>query len=476
MELDSITLENYTKYPNKIFLVTNIESAKSLDISEQALAFLAKKSKDEYSAPIQIETLEERIFIVSTEKVDGLEAKDGLRSDAYSVLQACNKAKLKNILLVNNDVESENAYAFLEGIYLSSYSFQKYKSKKKELSVEKISIVGFDKGVESEIIAISNAVFKARDFVNEPIITLTAPVFAEQIKAMFEGTSAIVNVYDKSWIESQKMGGLLAVNKGSVDEPRFVHIKWAPNKSQEKPIVLVGKGIVYDTGGLSLKPSQFMEHMKADMGGAAAVVGTIKSIVDLDIQINVDVLIPITDNRPGGNAYAPGDVITMRSGLTVEVLNTDAEGRMVLADALDYAKEFNPELVVDMATLTGAAQMTVGDNAAVYMGTATKEIMTELEEISLDVWEPLVKLPIFNYYDKLIQSDIADIKNVGGPHSGSITAGKFLQRFTDYPWVHMDISGSAFLKTKSTYKGVGGTGFGIRTMYAFLKSKAAMDV
>jgi len=205
------------------------------------------------------------------------------------------------------------------------------------------------------------------------------------------------------------------------------------------------------------------------MGGAAAVVGIMKALADINFPHLVHALIPITDNRLSGNAYAPGDVVSMRSGTTVEVLNTDAEGRMILADALDYAAEFNPKLVIDIATLTGAANAAVGEHAAVCMGTHA-EYLQKLIQASMQVWEPLVEFPLWDMYEKLIISDIADIKNVGGPVAGAITAGKFLQKFVKYPRIHMDISGSAFLKTKSAYKGIGGTGFGIRTIMEFLKS------
>jgi len=205
------------------------------------------------------------------------------------------------------------------------------------------------------------------------------------------------------------------------------------------------------------------------MGGAAAIVGALYAIIRQNIPLHIHALIPITDNRPTGDAYAPGDVIRMHNGKTVEVLNTDAEGRMILADALSYATSLNPQLVIDMATLTGAANAAVGEHVAVYMGTAI-EYMPQFEQCALRVWEPIVQFPLWNLYAEQIKSDIADCKNVGGQFAGAITAGKFLQQFTNYPWIHVDISGSAFLRTKWSYKGVGGTGFGVRMLVEFLKT------
>lgn len=476
MELVFETTENYTKYPNKIFLVSDFEEVNTLNISPQAKVICNKKTDCCEKEIVSVETADERVFIIQTAFVSDFETRDELRRKASHVFGQCKKEKLESFVVVDSTLNKENMYAVIESMYLSSYIFDEYKSSKEELPIEKIACVGLSKNDLKEIELVSRAVFAGRDYINHPIINFNALRFANEIEKLFVGTKAKVQIYDKAWIENENMGGLLAVNKGSVDEPRFVHVTYNPLNSSDKPIVMVGKGIVYDTGGLSLKPSQYMEHMKSDMGGAAAVVGTIKAVAEMDMPLYIEALIPITDNRPGGNAYAPGDVIKMRSGLFVEVLNTDAEGRMVLADALDYAKSLNPKIVVDMATLTGAANMTVGENAAVYMGTAEKELMDLLEETSLKTWEPLVKLPLFNYYEKLIKSDIADIKNVGGPLAGSITAGKFLQKFTDYPWMHLDLSGSSFAKTKNSYKGVGGTAFGVRTMYEFFKAVQNLDV
>ena len=246
----------------------------------------------------------------------------------------------------------------------------------------------------------------------------------------------------------------------------------AKNATNSNPIVLVGKGIVYDTGGLSLKPTpNSMDLMKSDMGGSAAVVGAMAAIAKAKLSIHIIGLIPATDNRPSGNAYAPGDVINMYDGTSVEVLNTDAEGRLILADALSYAKKYKPELVIDLATLTGAAARAIGKQGIVAMGN-DKDTMTALKKSGKEVQERLAEFPFWDEYAEDLKSNIADMKNLGGPEAGAITAGKFLEYFTDYPYTHLDIAGPAFMLAPFNYRGKGGTGVGVRLLFNFLKNKA----
>lgn len=269
------------------------------------------------------------------------------------------------------------------------------------------------------------------------------------------------------------MGGLLAVNKGSKTPPTFTIMEYKPAKAvNKKPLVFVGKGVVYDTGGLSLKPTASMDTMKCDMAGAAAVAGGILAIARMKLPVHVVALIPATDNRPGEIAYTPGDVIHMYDGKTVEVLNTDAEGRMILADALAYAKKYNPELVLDFATLTGAAAAAIGAYGIVCMGTANEDTKSALKNAGTEVHERLVEFPFWDDYANLIKSDIADMKNIGGPVAGAITAGKFLEKFTDYPWMHFDIAGPAFISSPEAYKPKGGTGVGVRLLVAYAQALA----
>ena len=271
------------------------------------------------------------------------------------------------------------------------------------------------------------------------------------------------------------MGGLLAVNQGSPQPPTFSIMEWKPaNAVNKKPIVLVGKGVVYDTGGMSLKPTpNSMDYMKCDMGGGAAVAGAIYAIAAAKLPVHVVALVPATDNRPDGDAYVPGDVITMMGGKTVEVLNTDAEGRLILADALHYAKRYQPELVLEFSTLTGAAAAAIGPQGIVCMGTVDEHTRSALHQAGNTVYERLAEFPFWEEYDELIKSDVADIKNVGGPAAGAITAGRFLNHFVDYPYMHFDIAGPAFSKSADSYRGRNGTGVGVRLLFEYVKQRIA---
>ncbi len=369
-----------------------------------------------------------------------------------------------------------DSYYFAEGVALGSYQFLKYYSdkEKRKGSLSTISIYGIAEKEASELNGLVKGVFKARDLINEPLSYLTAGQLAKEASLAGEECGFKVEVFNKKKIESLKMGGLLAVNRGSMDPPTFSILSYTPEGAKnEKPYILVGKGVVYDTGGLSLKPTPgSMDSMKSDMGGSAAVVGTMMAIAENKLPINVIGLIPATDNRPGENAYVPGDVIKMYDGSTVEVLNTDAEGRMILADALAYAKKLNPELVIDLATLTGAAAVAIGKYGVVAMGTADEAEMKNLQESGKKVYERIAPFPFWDEYNDLLKSTVADVKNIGGREGGAITAGKFLQRFTDYPWIHLDIAGPAFLSAADHYRTIGGTGVGVRLLFEFLKSKA----
>jgi leucyl aminopeptidase len=361
-----------------------------------------------------------------------------------------------------------------EGLVLSNYQFLKYR---KEAEKEKNALLQVDftaKIADSdirELSALVTAIYWARDMVNEPVSYLTAVQLAQEIEAKGAEAGFSVSVLEKSKIEALKMGGLLAVNKGSIDPPTFTIIEYKPKKAiNKKPIVLVGKGVVYDTGGLSLKPTPHsMDLMKSDMGGAACMAATIYAAALMELPVSLVGLIPATDNRPGGNAYAPGDIIRMYDGTTVEVLNTDAEGRMILADALAYSAKWNPELVIDAATLTGAAVRAIGDRAAVVMGNADKKYFRLLEDAGDATHERVVQLPFWDDYFEEMKSKIADLNNIGGPYAGMITAGKFLEHFVKAPYIHMDIAGPSFLEQPRDYKGLGGTGYGVRLLINFLK-------
>jgi leucyl aminopeptidase len=422
-------------------------------------------------------------FQKSDDKFDYLKGVNGftffVKSDQKAEELRVIGAKI--IVLLSKDVKSVSLIGtaadqlnVAEGMLLSSYQFIKYfkDADKKKLGLETVLL---SKEVSSkkinELIDIAKAVFWARDRVNEPVSHLNATQLAEAISELGTEAGMTVQVLEKTQIESLKMGGLLAVNKGSIDQPTFTIVEYKPEKAiNKKPIVLVGKGVVYDTGGLSLKPTPgSMDVMKSDMAGAACMAGTIYLAALQKLKVHIIALIPATDNRPGLNAYAPGDVITMYDGTTVEVLNTDAEGRMILADALAYSNKFKPELVIDAATLTGAALRAIGTKASVIMGNADDKVFDQLEKAGNEVHERTVRFPFWDDYATEIKSSIADLKNLGGPNAGMITAGKFLEHFVKSPYIHMDIAGPAWLDAKEDYKGQGGTGAGIRLLFNFLK-------
>ena len=373
--------------------------------------------------------------------------------------------------------QDDVAQATVEGFLLASYRYLRYKTNGEPFTApETLTLCagGEDgrRGVERGRILAESAI-TARDLVNLAPSDKTATSLSEAIRTSGERCCYRVTVWEKAKIESENMGGLLAVNRGSQEPPTFTIMEWKPEGAvNERPVVLVGKGIVFDTGGLSLKPTKdSMDKMKSDMAGAAAVVGAMEAVSRLDLPLHVIALIPATDNRPGENAYVPGDVIRMHSGTTVEVLNTDAEGRLVLADALSYAKALDPELVIDLATLTGAVVVALGSDMSAVMTTDDEGAdgrLERMERAGRRAGDRVHRLPLLDVYKGLLESDVADLKNVGGREAGTITAGKFLEHFTAYPWLHVDIAGTAFLSQAKPYRPKGGTGFGVRLLAEFL--------
>lgn len=422
----------------------------------------------------------QRLFIIQgTGGVEKLKTEKVRRWVSQAVKQG-NELKKKEVSILMPGIENADyGKAWIAGIteslLLSNYQFLKYKTGKNLVnSLKSASVLAPVAGLQQAVTSAqktAEATLIARDLVNEPVITLTAEALGAQAKKLATQFGFKAEVWNKKKIESMKMGGLLAVNTGSPNPPTFTILEWKPAKvKNKKPVVFVGKGVVYDTGGLSLKPTpNSMDSMKSDMAGAAAVIGAFCAIASQKLPYHVMGLIPATDNRPGGNAYTPGDVITMMNGSTVEVLNTDAEGRMILADALTQAKKYNPEVVVDLATLTGAAVVAVGHIGIAMMSTASEEVVNKMKHAGENVHERVVQFPLWDEYDELLKSDIADQKNIGGPYGGSITAAKFLQVFTDYPWIHLDIAGPAFLPQPDHYRSKNGTGVGVRLLLDFLQ-------
>lgn len=419
------------------------------------------------------------VFLQKSESIESSEAKtlEKARRAGAALFSRCQSSGIKEIGL-SGEVNPEIALAFAEGFVLAGYQFLKYRSKREKEAHGVKSLLTDIKGVTekavSELNTLNSAVFRARDLVNEPQNFLTATELGKQFGLMAKESGFKIQVLNKTRIKQLRMGGLLAVNQGSPQPPTFSIMEWKPrNAVNKKPYVLVGKGVVYDTGGMSLKPTpNSMDYMKCDMAGSATVAATLFALAKAKVPVHVVGLVPATDNRPDGDAYVPGDVITMMSGKTVEVLNTDAEGRLILADALHYAKRYNPELVLEFSTLTGAAAAAIGAQGIVCMGEVDEPTRRALHDAGHAVHERLAEFPFWEEYDELLKSDIADLKNIGGPIAGAITAGRFLQHFADFPYMHFDIAAPAFRQSSDGYRLKNGTGVGVRLMFAFFKGIA----
>ncbi|HNQ13670.1 MAG TPA: leucyl aminopeptidase [Bacteroidia bacterium] len=437
----------------------------------------AKEQLNNKKTSVVINQYHRQIFLqyFDTKKPSPSKSRETIRQAGNRIYSALKQYGLSEICVASELKSPTALFDFVEGILLSTYSFEKYFTEKKEsYQLKKIDVVA--KTIKQkdldELVNLCEAVFLARDLVNEPQNVLTATALARSLSSNGKKAGCKVTVLNKSQIVKLKMGGLLSVNKGSVQPPSFTIMEYKPKSPiNKKPLVLVGKGVVYDTGGLSLKPTaNSMDYMKCDMAGGAVVGAVLCAVAKNKLPYHVIGLIPATDNRPDGEAYAPGDVITMYNGKTVEVLNTDAEGRLILADALHYSKKYKPEMVSTFATLTGAAAAAIGHYGIVCMGNVDQETNQQLKTAGENVYERLAEMPFWEEYDELLKSDIADIKNIGGAVAGAITAGRFLKFFTDDPFMHFDIAGPSFVKSTDSYRGKNGTAVGVRMMYEFIKN------
>ncbi|MBK9292347.1 MAG: leucyl aminopeptidase [Bacteroidetes bacterium] len=473
--------DNANASPNKIYLLKDDGPFEQTGLKPDELRYVRRKlEQSEGHGWIEVIRFDYSIFLVvvasGNENLPGSKLEKIRRSGAH-ICQQLNKHKFSDAIIDGFDCTEQELLALAEGIVLANYQFLAHFSKpeKKRNSLEKIYLFANQvsaSGMEN-LTAVSESVCWARDLVNQPLNALNAEKLAASFAEQLQPLGVEVEVMHKSKIEALRMGGLLAVNRGSVDPPTFTVMEWKPlDAANNKPIVLVGKGVVYDTGGMSLKPSNAMDTMKCDMSGSAAVAATMYAIARMKLKLHVIGLAPATDNRVNGNAYVPGDVITMFDGTTVEVLNTDAEGRLILADALSYARKYEPQLVINLATLTGAAARAIGPQGIAAMQVKAGSEFELLKESGLRVHERLVEFPMWDEYAEQLKSDIADLKNIGGPDAGMITAAKFLEHFTDYPFIHLDIAAPAFLDKADSYRGKGGTGVCVRLLSDFLQHKA----
>ena len=374
---------------------------------------------------------------------------------------------------------SEAAQATAEGALLALYQFDGYK-KEEASEVKTITLVEFDGGKLAQIKAgvnaaqaISKGVYLARDLVNMPPNIATPTKLAQTATELSEAYGLGLTVGDRFWAQERDMGAFLAVAKGAGEEPKFIVLEHNADKEDLETIVLVGKGVTFDTGGISIKGSAGMPAMKSDMGGAAAVLGAMKAVAELDLPLRVIGITPATENMPDANAYRPSDVIKASNGKTIEIISTDAEGRMILADALVYAERYKPRFVIDLATLTGSCVVALGRGVAAGLFSSDNGLRDSLSKAGNATFERVWPLPLFDDYRKTIKSDVADIKNTGGRTGGVGTSAVFLQEFTNYPWAHLDIAGMALSDSSNSYINKGGTGFGVRLLLEFLRSRVA---
>jgi leucyl aminopeptidase len=366
------------------------------------------------------------------------------------------------------------AQAVAEGVLLGAYRYTALKSDPEPSHIESLTVVATGgKRVQASLDrgrTVGEAVRIARDLVNQPGGMLTPVAFAARAEELADLRGFRVEVLDREDIEAEKLGGLLGVNRGSDEEPRFLKLSWQPTGRARGTVALVGKGITFDSGGLSLKPTDGMVGMKGDMAGAAAVLATFSALDAVQPKVRVLGFLPLTDNMPGGDATRVGDVLRIRNGTTVEVLNTDAEGRLVLADALSLASEAEPDAIVDLATLTGACMVALGTKIAGVMGNHDG-FVDQVRAAADAEGEPVWPLPLPDDLRKQLDSEVADLKNIGtNRYGGALVAGLFLERFVadGIPWVHLDIAGPADAGDDDSEARKGGTGFGVRTLLRLL--------
>ena len=370
----------------------------------------------------------------------------------------------------------EAAEAAAEGAALGLYRFDRYKTGEENHELTAFTLVSEDEdavvaGTEAGVKLAAGALL-ARDLANEPSNAATPEYLAQKAHEIAERYGMEVTVLDRAGIEAEGLTGLATVGRSAANEPRFIALEHHGGENGAAPIVLVGKAVTFDSGGISIKPSTGMEDMKYDMSGGAAVLGAMEAVGSLGLPINVIALVPATENLPGGNAFKPGDVLTLRSGKTVEIVTTDAEGRLVLADALSYSRRYEPAAVVDCATLTGACHVALGDYASGLMGN-DDGLIAEVQAAGEASGEPAWHLPLFSEYTEQIKGNTADIKNSGGRYGGASTAGAFLKEFVEYPWAHLDIAGTAYnSKQKNAYTPKGASGTPARLLVEFLRARA----
>ena len=430
-----------------------------------------------------------RVLLVGLGEREGFSAETVREAMAAAVNAAARLSELSTVVHgagVGGLSPEGAAQALVEGAILGSYRFGKYRRKDDghdSPRLERLQLVEFDAAKVEAMQAgaargktVAEAACWARDLANEPGNALTPEELAARAQALAREHGAMrCEVLTERELEAEGLRGILAVARGSAQPPRLIVLEYAPEGVEsESPVVLVGKGVTFDSGGISLKAREGMEAMKYDMAGAAAVLGAVKAVAELEIPARVVALVPAVENLPGGNALKPGDVITMGDGKTVEVTNTDAEGRLILADALVYARRYSPRAVVDLATLTGACIVALGKEAAGLFGN-NPALLAQVRGAAEGSGERVWELPLYEEYKELLRSEVADLKNsVLGrgalPQAGAAAGAMFLREFVEYPWVHLDIAGTASdVETRLYCPKKGATGYGVRLLVRLIE-------
>ena len=450
----------------------------SAQISNKIKVYLKNlkfKKKEEKIISFDISEKNKILFIKVKEKLV-LNNFEELGANFYSFIKT-NKIDKVNLYadtlksFKSNKENTKLILNFVHGFNLKSYSFNKYKTQNKNIFYFLFKITSSEKTLLNnnyfKYKAIESGVFQTRNLVSEPPNILYPKKYVEIIKKL-SSLGLKIQIYNESKMKKLGMNAILGVGRGSINESFLVTIEWRGNKkSKNKPLAFVGKGVCFDTGGISLKPARFMEEMKYDMAGSAVVVGLLKTLALRKAKVNAIGVVGLVENMPGGNAQKPGDIVKSYSGKTIEVLNTDAEGRLVLSDALSFAeKKFNPKFIIDLATLTGAIIVSLGEEYAGLFSN-NDDLSNKIFEASKKIGEKVWRLPLNENYNKLMDSTVADVQNInysGG--AGSITAAQFLQRFiiNKTPWAHLDIAGVTFSKKASNLNPKGATGFGVRLL------------
>jgi leucyl aminopeptidase len=449
----------------------NLDSTTLKLIKKAFLKEFHGKQNEVFLIPAPENIKPERILLV------GLGKKDEISTE--KVRQAGGKAAvylrdmgMSSIALSTGIISSLKIApaCFIEGSLLGLYTFKKYIGEKDDKAIDAIIVLStVSKGLKDDLHwtkTLTSSVCFARDLINTPSNDMT-PTHLANIALSFVQKNLSVRVLEKKDVQKLGMGAYLSVAKGSKEPPKFIVLEYKGSK--EAPIVLIGKSITFDSGGISLKPAESMERMKYDMAGGAVVLGIVKAVSELKLPVNLVGILPATENMPGGSATRPGDVIITTSGKTIEIINTDAEGRLIIADAIGYAKRFKPRAIIDIATLTGSCSVALGNEAIAMMGN-DRELLHRIKKSADITFERVWEMPLFEEYKEYLRSDIADIKNYGGKNGSLVTSAYFLLQFAgQVPWVHLDIAGTTWIEKEKPYMPKGASGIGVRLMLNLIR-------